>query len=339
MTLQGTIRLNTDSQKLEFYAQDQWWEMATDVPNLGNATNSPDASGGVRALAGGGYDPSASNMIQGWNIATTGSGFDFGNLTETRGYASGASSRTRAVFAGGGVGSPNIYDTIDYVTFASLGDAVAFGEYAGSDRWHGAGASNQTRGLFAGGETPTRVDDIDYITIASTGDAKDFGNLTRAKEGAPAVNSPTRAVFCGGINAAPINVMDDMDYVTIATTGNAQDFGNLSVINFGGGSGSNAVRGLIGGGANPAPNSVIESVYMATLGNGTDFGDLTVARRYLAGASSSTRMTFGGGLTPANTDVIDYVTFASTGDAVDFGNLDNIMYGNDSGVSNGHGGL
>ena len=29
---QGAIRLNTDSQKLEFYAQDQWWEMATDVP-------------------------------------------------------------------------------------------------------------------------------------------------------------------------------------------------------------------------------------------------------------------------------------------------------------------
>ncbi len=26
---QGAIRLNTDSQKLEFFAQDQWWEMAT----------------------------------------------------------------------------------------------------------------------------------------------------------------------------------------------------------------------------------------------------------------------------------------------------------------------
>ena len=28
---QGAIRFNTDSQKLEFFAQDQWWEMATDV--------------------------------------------------------------------------------------------------------------------------------------------------------------------------------------------------------------------------------------------------------------------------------------------------------------------
>ena len=31
---QGAIRLNTDSQKLEFYAQDRWYEMATDVPTL-----------------------------------------------------------------------------------------------------------------------------------------------------------------------------------------------------------------------------------------------------------------------------------------------------------------
>ena len=28
---QGAIRLNTDSQKLEFFAQDRWYEMATNV--------------------------------------------------------------------------------------------------------------------------------------------------------------------------------------------------------------------------------------------------------------------------------------------------------------------
>ena len=31
---QGAIRFNTDSQKMEFFAQDQWWQMATDVPTL-----------------------------------------------------------------------------------------------------------------------------------------------------------------------------------------------------------------------------------------------------------------------------------------------------------------
>ena len=59
---QGAIRLNTDSQKLEFYAQDRWYEMATDVPTL---------DGGVRGLFGGGgflldsgcYPICASRMI------------------------------------------------------------------------------------------------------------------------------------------------------------------------------------------------------------------------------------------------------------------------------------
>ena len=32
---QGAIRFNTDSQKLEFYAQGEWWIMSTDTPNLG----------------------------------------------------------------------------------------------------------------------------------------------------------------------------------------------------------------------------------------------------------------------------------------------------------------
>ena len=35
---QGAIRLNTDSQKLEFFAQDRWYEMATDSPILDGGT-------------------------------------------------------------------------------------------------------------------------------------------------------------------------------------------------------------------------------------------------------------------------------------------------------------
>ena len=31
---QGAIRLNTDSQRLEFFAQDRWYEFATNSPTL-----------------------------------------------------------------------------------------------------------------------------------------------------------------------------------------------------------------------------------------------------------------------------------------------------------------
>jgi hypothetical protein len=43
---QGAIRFNTDSQKLEFYAQGEWWVMSTDTPNLGRGADStPGARG------------------------------------------------------------------------------------------------------------------------------------------------------------------------------------------------------------------------------------------------------------------------------------------------------
>ena len=43
---QGAIRFNTDSQRLEFYAQGEWWVMSTDTPNLGRSVDStPGARG------------------------------------------------------------------------------------------------------------------------------------------------------------------------------------------------------------------------------------------------------------------------------------------------------
>ena len=48
---QGAIRFNTDSQKLEFYAQGEWWEMVIDTPALGVAA---DTGAGARGVFGGG---------------------------------------------------------------------------------------------------------------------------------------------------------------------------------------------------------------------------------------------------------------------------------------------
>ena len=72
---QGAIRLNTDSQKLEFFAQDQWWEMATDISTL---------NGGTRGLIAGGRCPTFVNTINYINISTTGDAADFGNLTVSK---------------------------------------------------------------------------------------------------------------------------------------------------------------------------------------------------------------------------------------------------------------
>ena len=70
---QGAIRLNTDSQKLEFFAQDRWHEMATDSLNLG---------GGARGVIAG--DNPASNVIQYFTIPVQGNAIDFGDLSQNR---------------------------------------------------------------------------------------------------------------------------------------------------------------------------------------------------------------------------------------------------------------
>ena len=75
---QGAIRFNTDSQRLEFYAQGEWWVMSTDTPNLGT---SGDPTPGARGIFAGGFlTPGDSDTIDYINISSTGNAVDFGDL-------------------------------------------------------------------------------------------------------------------------------------------------------------------------------------------------------------------------------------------------------------------
>ena len=80
---QGAIRFNTDSHKLEFYAQGEWWMMSTDTPNL---AESGDSTIGARGLSHGWRSKlhHSMNTIDAINFASTGTEFDFGNLTTGR---------------------------------------------------------------------------------------------------------------------------------------------------------------------------------------------------------------------------------------------------------------
>ena len=93
---QGAIRFNTDSQKLEFYAQGEWRVMSTDTPNLGRGV---DSTPGPRGLSGGGQGPSPTadiNEIEYLNISSTGSSQEFGDLTK-QDMTAGCSSSTRGI--------------------------------------------------------------------------------------------------------------------------------------------------------------------------------------------------------------------------------------------------
>ena len=69
------------------------------------------------------------------------------------------------MFAGGSE-DDNPGNVIDFVVFATEGNATDFGNLSDGKKDHGS-ASNNTRGLFMAGTTGSRINVVDYITIAS----------------------------------------------------------------------------------------------------------------------------------------------------------------------------
>ena len=258
---------------------------ATDFGDMnGNGYTYSTAASSTRGFVAGGA-PGHGNMIDFLTFSSTGLVTDTGNLTSSRWLmGGGCSNSTRAIFTGGsGFPSNTVVNTLDYITMASGGDAVDFGD-ATTGRRMQASVNSATRGIWAGGYSPfDGTNLIDFVTIASTGDAQDFGDLTRvARESAGVCNS-TRGVFMGGSPAPTRNVID---YITIASKGNATDFGFMGFDARSHGSASSPVRGVAGGGLAPGNTNVLEFIAIATTGDSIDFGDLSDAGHNVGGTSN-----------------------------------------------------
>ena len=316
------------------------------MPKLSNAIS----HGSARAIFGAiQVHPTAGDSIHYSTIATFGNTIDFGDLNESRKYAAGCSSKTRGLFGGGSETSPGpaIRDSIDYITIASTGNALDFGNLTQA-RWGLSAFSNSTRGIFFSGNTsPTNVNTIDYVTISTLGNALDFGDaLSTYRYVGGSTSDSTRGISAGGYSdSGRVNIIQ---YVTMASTGNAQDFGDLlAVVQAGCGGVSNGTRGVFAGGYTPTQVNTIEYITIQSMGNSNDFGDMTsTTAQHGAAAESSIRGLFTHGGYPSRLNTIDAITIATTGNAVEFGDIIDIGgnvgggdSGTQSGFSNGHGGL
>jgi hypothetical protein len=280
------------------------------------------------------------------NISSLGNGVNFGEMSEDKQYTAGASSSTRGLIAGGyhpGASPSSVVDTIEYITIASAGDSIDFGNLSDA-RGEVDGCGSSTRGLFMGGEDApgANMNVIDYVEFATLGNAVDFGDISVARRDPGCLSSPTRGFCAGGVQhpSTPSRVTI-IDVVTIASKGNAIKFGDLSQTKGMGNNGcSSSVRGLFAGGQAPYTTNMIDYITMASSGNAIVFGELTTVRNNVAAVSTQIRGVFGSGFDSPSTitDTIDYVTIASTGDAVDFGDM-SIARAQNSAVSDSHGGL
>jgi len=322
--IEGTVRFNTDLNTLEFFNGNEWRQFTYNQGQSGRAI-----------FSGGHANPADLQVIDYYNIHTTGNAVYFGDATLTESRKAGCSSAIRGL--SGGTDDSSNHDTIDYVTIASAGNAIDFGNlYNG--RGTCASMSSSTRGLWAGGRSPTNQDTIDYVEIATIGNALDFGDITQSRQWLAGCSNSTRGIIAGGENnpAFPSpGRTSRIEYITMASKGNAVIFGELTGITGNPGGCSNSTRGFFGGGE-PQTYSKIDMITIASTGNAVHFGDLTVARLGVNGAGSQTRGTFLGGWQNLNT--IDYITMSTEGDAIDFGDL-TIGRWSGASFSDCHGGL
>ena len=251
---------------------------AIDFGNLTVArSNLASCSSSTRGLWAGGYGPGRRVEIDFVTISSTGNATDFGDLSNDRWDPGGLSNETRGVFASGspsgseGAGS----NIIEYVTIASTGNTVDFGDLPRAEQYVN-GASSTVRGLFGGGQSNV----IDYITIATLGDSTDFGDLTYDMRRGSAGSGKVRAIFAGGRDHPSSTITNNIDFVTIASLGNAQNFGDLTATtDHAAGGAFSPTRGLFAGGmTSPSPavrTNTIQYITIMTAGNAVDFGDTT----------------------------------------------------------------
>ena len=105
-------------------------------------------SNSIRGLIAGGTSPTVRSTIEYVNIASTGDGIDFGDLSGIRRSLGSASSSTRCTFAGGTsvTSTGTNKNTIEYVTIMSTGNAIDFGDLSAARR-NSNGLSNGHGGL------------------------------------------------------------------------------------------------------------------------------------------------------------------------------------------------
>ena len=244
----------------------------------------------TRAVAGGGYGtPINIGSMEFFEIATQSNTTDFGDLVNQIRNLTSLANSTRGIFAGGtyAPGSPGThFNTIQFITIGTLGDATDFGDMV-SGRRDSAALSSPTRGIIAGGNPgsgPQVTDEIDYITIASAGNAQDFGNITNSEREIGGAASSTRGIIFGGYSSPAFR--NTIDFITIATTGNASDFGDLTAARTSTDGCSNKTRAAMCSGSTPTYVNLIDFVTLATTGDAADFGDLTEGKLSMSGCTS-----------------------------------------------------
>ena len=206
-------------------------------------SNSTRAVANLGSIGGTGLQ----NVLEYFNMDSTGSAVDFGDLTNIHYTGATTQSSTRGFFQGGqnSPNSPYYTDMISAITTASLGTYQDWGDLLTQKSNQQAGFGNATRGIDAGGaDQPYTgvMNTIQFYSVVTAGNAVNFGDLNTVHENITGTSDSTRGLIASGQSSSSSHNV--MEFIQISTTGNAKDFGDLTVARMGGESCSNAHGGL-----------------------------------------------------------------------------------------------
>lgn len=263
------------------------------------------------------------SSIEKITIATPGNSVSFGNLSYGRSHIGcGMSSGVRGVFQGGWNWSHGSHNgKMDYVTFATPGNATYFGTF-GHENYGSSSVSDGTRGIIGSGYNhrgggPRGHHYISrHITLETPGNASKFGTIKQGYWGW-AVSSGTRGVFAGYSRRGWDS---GLEYITIQKPGNSIYFGKTTYQR---GAWATAVtdanRGVSAGGWSRRGWNNIEYITIATPSNSAQFGKLIKGNHAGGGGVSN-------GIKGVYTNrwwnnTAESITIATTGNSIHFGTM------------------
>ena len=288
---------------------------------------------GNRVTVGGGYWNNGSGQaytsvdISYYDITTSSNAADFGDMSRTnRPMDARASNGVRGVHCGGysaALGTED--DIIDYITFATTGNATDFGDMTQVSTW--VGGSDGSRAVIQGAHcnpcgSPWYTDTINYFSIDTTGNASDFGNQDIPRYSMGGCGEGIYGFSCGGHRPSRT---DHVSRLVIQTTGDSTGYSELSVPrnNMSSTCGSTG-RVLTSGGYTGSYSDIIDYFETENDSAASDFGDMIDDLSQAMMANNGTKASFNGGYNAGGGAYhlyIQYVDFDTTGNATDAGDL------------------
>jgi hypothetical protein len=264
----------------------------------------------------GGYDGSNSNVIDKFSFTTDGNATDVGDLTWSTDGNACHSSTTYGYCA---TGDHPVTTNINKWSFASDGNAVAYGGAVVAGGWGTSGSYSTTHGYTWGRNNSGPYHNlIDKFSFETEANATDVGDMSVAGSYTGASSTETYGYCMGGGPGTHDNVIDR---VSFTTDGNATDVGDLLANTASLSGHQSSTHGYASGGSGGSGN-VIQKYAFGSSSNSTDVGDLLAVSQDGSGSSSTA---YGyhacGHESGTNTDTIQKFSTSSDANATDVGNM------------------